>query len=185
MNDEPPIIGFWEYRKNIIIFALGAVVIVMLCVLVWLAIQVANNNAVESTTSGNVTVTNSANGNATPTEQEIIPKVGTITQPQVPVSDMAQVEVDITSVGFSPATITISKGQSVIWTVRGGNGSWIVSNPSDLYPVKAVCAGANSLFNSCGELKLGDSFRMVFNNIGTWTYYDKLNPNSTGTVVVQ
>ena len=109
------------------------------------------------------------------------PKVG-IVQPVVPITEQANVVIDITAVGFSPAVVTIKPGQSVIWTNRDRASHWIVPDPTDPYPSNGTCGSA---LNSCQALALGQSFRFTFSKAGTWGYYDKLNPKFAGEIVVQ
>lgn len=84
------------------------------------------------------------------------------------------VEVDLTDQGFSPATVTIKKGQAVHFVNKSSNQMWIASNP---HPVHTDYPGFD-------ELQAADTYDFTFNNAGTWGYHDHLSPTTKGTVVV-
>ena len=107
-----------------------------------------------------------------------VPKDGLISQVVVPIEKQADAIIDITTVGFSPQKVNIKAGQSVIWTNRDKALHWVVIGPS---AQKGICDGA---MDSCRGLKQGESFRATF-KVGTWNYFDKLNPKFTGTVIAK
>ncbi len=84
------------------------------------------------------------------------------------------VEVDLTDQGFSPATVTIKKGQTVHFVNKSSNQMWIASNP---HPVHTDYPGFD-------ELKTADTYDFTFDKVGTWGYHDHLSPSTMGTVVV-
>jgi plastocyanin len=101
------------------------------------------------------------------------------TAQDVPVTfTLAQAEVNITSRGFSPQTVSIKKGQAVSWT----NKTFIKHQvTSDAQPTSNGSAG----FKGQGALLQTDLFLVTFKTSGTFTYHDELNPSLTGTVIVQ
>jgi plastocyanin len=179
MDDESRVI-IYRSKRGIVMWALVIVIVILASLSAWLFSVVRQNGSISSLSYSSVVVGNGTN--STTTVKQSIPAVGVISQAFVPVSSMADDEIDVTAIGFSPDSITISKGQSIVWTVRDDNSHWIESNPSSPYPEKGSCG---SLFNTCDAIGLGSSFRMVFNDVGTWSYYDKLNPQFTGTVTVK
>ncbi len=130
---------------------------------------------------GGTTQGGTTSGNGQPAPEKYVPKDGVISQVMEPVEKQANQVIDITSVGFSPADINIKIGQSVIWTNRDKGQHWVIVSSANPYPEKGSCG---SSFNSCRGLKLGENFRQTFGVPGRWAYYDKLNPNFTGTVLV-
>ena len=101
------------------------------------------------------------------------PQDGAI-QPVIPLAEQADYIVDITPVGFSPDILRVKKGNSVIWTSRDKYNSHQIVSTGTKYP------GMDS-----PPLKLGESWRVTFNTVGTWTYQDKLHPNLKGTIIVE
>lgn len=80
--------------------------------------------------------------------------------------------------GFSPNTITIKKGDTVIFQNKTGKPASVASgaHPTHLlYPE----------FDQYKTDQRGkDEFRFTFEKVGTWKYHDHLNANMTGTVIV-
>lgn len=88
-------------------------------------------------------------------------------------------QISITDKGFNPATITIKVGQAVTWTNDGKKQHQIASDP---HPTDDALAD----LNDDAPLLTGDSFSYVFEEAGTYTYHDELNPlGLNGTVIVE
>ncbi len=79
-------------------------------------------------------------------------------------------QVHIDNFQFSPATLTVPKGTTVTWI-----------NQDDM--VHTVTSAAQ-VFSSA-SLETDDSFSYTFTTPGTYTYYCKLHPRMTATVIVQ
>lgn len=92
---------------------------------------------------------------------------------------VADVTVDVTASALQPETIKIKKGGSVTWINKDTSPHHIASDP---YPEASTLPGLNS-----GEaLSSGDSYTHTFEEVGTFTYHDQLNPSILkGTVVVE
>jgi plastocyanin len=83
-------------------------------------------------------------------------------------------EVVITASGFEPATIKISKGQSLTWINEDSAVHQLAADQPELADL------------AIDELDTGDSLDFTFEESGTFTYYDPLNPNSfKGAVIVE
>lgn len=94
--------------------------------------------------------------------------------------------VEITSAGFSPNTLTINAGETVIFVNKDLIPHWPASaiHPTHtVYPEPGGCIG--SRFDACHGLSGGEIFSFTFNQKGTWRYHDHLDPSLTGTIVVQ
>ncbi len=78
---------------------------------------------------------------------------------------------------FSPQTIRVKAGQSVVWTNQGGDISNLaVSDGSDL---KADLLSGTQLY-------AGETFSYVFTQPGTYHFYDATSPlRSANTVIVE
>lgn len=95
-------------------------------------------------------------------------------------------DVEITSSGFSPKTITISQGDSVTFTNTVSGKSWPASavHPTHtVYPETGGCIG--SKFDACQGLEMGESYTFTFDEVGTWNYHDHLSPSDTGKIIVE
>ena len=79
-------------------------------------------------------------------------------------------QVHIDNFQFSPATLTVPKGTTVTWT-----------NQDDM--VHTVTS-ATRVFSSA-SLETDDIFAYTFTTPGTYTYFCKLHPHMTATVIVQ
>ncbi len=78
------------------------------------------------------------------------------------------VAVEITGFAFVPATVTISKGTTVIWTQKD-------SAPHTVKGTDFVS----------GTLSQGQTFSHTFNETGTFNYVCSIHTTMTGTIIVQ
>lgn len=92
---------------------------------------------------------------------------------------IADVTVEVTASALQPQTVKIKKGASVTWVNKDTGPHHIASDP---YPEATLVPSLNS-----GEpLSTGDSYTHTFEDSGTFTYHDQLNPTVLkGTVVVE
>ncbi len=86
-------------------------------------------------------------------------------------------QVALTANGFSPATITIQKGDTVIWTNKSGTTATVNSNP---HPTHTDYPPLN-----LGSFNNGATLSLTFPNTGTYGYHNHLNPSQMGSVVVK
>lgn len=85
--------------------------------------------------------------------------------------------VTLTANGFSPATITVKKGDTVTFTNKSGADAQINSDPHpihNLYP-----------FLNLGRITDGQSLSVVIPQKGTFTYHNHLDPSERGTIIAQ
>lgn len=78
--------------------------------------------------------------------------------------------VNIYSSGFSPATVTVTEGDTVVWTNRDTANHQVLASKGEF--VSAI-------------LHPGNQFSFTFRAAGTYRYSDELHPRLTGTVVVK
>ena len=100
--------------------------------------------------------------------------------------ETSQTTIEISSSGFSPSTLTISKGTTVTFINRDSSTHQPASNPHPAhtgYPEEGTCSG--SAFDSCNGLSQGESWSFTFDEVGTWRYHDHLNSGMAGTIIVQ
>lgn len=153
-----------------IVIAIIAVVIIVL-----LAVVLPNNQS-------------SGNG-VTPED-----KTSTINLPSPTAGTGAQTHtVEITSSGFSPKTLEIKQGDTVVFLNKDTNPHWPASamHPTHtVYPGSGISKCGTSeqsmIFDACEEINQGESFTFTFNEIGSWNYHDHLNPGAFfGTIKVK
>ncbi|MFH1354403.1 MAG: cupredoxin domain-containing protein [bacterium] len=77
--------------------------------------------------------------------------------------------VSMTDVGFSPETITVTQGNTVKFVNNGQALHWPVSD----------------IFDAERGIATGDEYTFTFSEVGTWPFYDHLNPQLKGSVVVE
>ena len=94
--------------------------------------------------------------------------------------------------GYSPATITIKKGQTVVWKNESSKKMWTASamHPTHkVYPGTDITAcGTQTLmpmFDACAGTVPGENWSFKFDNAGTWKYHNHMNSSHYGTVVVE
>lgn len=111
------------------------------------------------------------------TEPPLVPALQTTSEEHV---------VNYTSSGFSPQTIDIKSGDTVIFKNQSSINVWPASavHPTHaVYPTAGGCIG--STFDACKGISPGNSWSFKFETKGSWKYHNHLNPGQNGTVVVQ
>ena len=100
--------------------------------------------------------------------------------------------VIITSSGFSPSTLEISKGESVTFINKDSAKHWPASaaHPTHkIYPnsdIKKCGTDEQSrIFDACHGLANGESFSFTFSEGGEWKYHDHLSPGTGGVIIVR
>jgi predicted lipoprotein with Yx(FWY)xxD motif len=79
-------------------------------------------------------------------------------------------QVTIQNFAFSPQTITVTPGTTVIWTNKD-SANHTVTSDTDAWP-------------DSGNLATNRTFSHTFANAGTYTYHCALHPSMTGKVIV-
>ena len=100
--------------------------------------------------------------------------------------------IEISSSGFNPQTLTIQKGETLVFKAVDSSNRWPAS---DIHPThkaypgsdiqKCFEDGISNIFDSCGGLSEGSSFEFIFDEVGNWKYHDHLQPGKKGTIIVQ
>ena len=111
--------------------------------------------------------------------------------PETSIDTSNEHTIEITSSGFSPKTLDVKKGDKVNFINKGTSDSWPASviHPTHLaYPgsdiKKCGTAEAVNIFDACKGLAQEESYSFTFDEIGSWSYHDHLNPSKTGTIIV-
>lgn len=95
--------------------------------------------------------------------------------------------ITYTDAGFNPASIAITKGQTVRWMNNSSASVWPASavHPTHgVYPQKSSSDCLGSSFDSCRGLAKGESWDFIFSSVGSWKFHNHLNASKTGSVTV-
>lgn len=119
------------------------------------------------------------------TQQQTLPQQNQSLNPIQPPAN-AQNIITYTDSGFSPSTLTVKKGDTVIFKNTASDDMRVASNPHPRhngYPTTGGCV--SSTFDSCSDIKPDTSWSFTFDIVGTWGFHNHLNPSEGGTIVVQ
>lgn len=148
----------------------------------------ATNTNVDTSTNNTNTDTSTTTGNTTNTSND---NETSDTSPDPETTSPVTHTVSIIFAGFSPSTLIISSGDTVIFVNDDSSQHWPASNRHPIhtdYPGSGIskCGSSeeDSIFDSCGGIAPGDSYQFQFNDVGTWEYHDHLKPGLTGVVEV-
>ena len=100
--------------------------------------------------------------------------------------------ISATDSGFSPSSITIKKGETIMFMSESLQPSWPASA---IHPTHTVYPGSDirkcgtqeqsAMFDACKGLAKGEGWTFGFDIPGTWKYHDHLNPSHYGTIIVE
>lgn len=113
----------------------------------------------------------------------------TLVTPQPPLSQAPVAEkktIIYTDTGYSPSSLTIKKGETVIFKNQSSRSMWPASafHPTHKeYPTTGGCLG--STFDACKGVQPGGSWSFTFNFAGGWKYHDHLSPTNFGAILVK
>lgn len=99
--------------------------------------------------------------------------------PTIPTPTQISTGLTITFDGksFTPANLTVKKGQTVKFVNNSSNSMWVAANPfptSSEYPA----------FNEKSGVASGSSWSFTFDKTGTWFYHNHYIPALGGKIVV-
>lgn len=80
--------------------------------------------------------------------------------------------------GFSPPSMTIKAGETVMFRNESSRDMWVASAP---HPVHTDYPG----FDAKKGYKKGEVYSFTFDKIGTWKFHNHLNPTDFGSVAVE
>ena len=100
--------------------------------------------------------------------------------------------ISATDSGFSPSSITIKKGETIMFMSESLQPSWPASaiHPTHtVYPNSSIAkcgtTEEDGMFDACKGLAKGEAWTFGFDIPGTWKYHDHLNPSHYGTIIVE
>ena len=125
--------------------------------------------------------------------QQPLNTAGVINNPEENSQGTAGNVIKITSSGFTPSELTISRGETVTFINKDTEEHWPASaqHPTHtIYPgsniEKCGTAEQESIFDACHGLSPGESWSFTFNEVGTWNYHEHLDISfGFGKVIVQ
>jgi len=100
-------------------------------------------------------------------------------------------EIEMTSSGFSPATLNIKQGDKVTFVNKDSSAHWPASA---MHPTHTVYPGSDikkcgtneerNIFDACNDIPPGESWSFTFNEKGNWGYHDHLSASLFGKIIV-
>lgn len=95
--------------------------------------------------------------------------------------------------GYSPSTLEIKQGETVVFQNQSSAAMWTASA---VHPTHRLYSGTSlsehcgspaekDSFDACRGIQPGESWSFQFNKKGTWQYHNHLNATHTGTIVVK
>jgi len=101
--------------------------------------------------------------------------------------------VTLTDEGFTPETVTVSRGETVRFVNQSARGMWVGSDDHPTHTeydgttTREHCAdGVNTTgtFDQCASAPAGSFWEYTFEKSGTFGYHNHTGASHTGTVVV-
>lgn len=83
--------------------------------------------------------------------------------------------ISYTDSGFSPATITVKAGSTVVFENQTAKSMWVASDPHPIH----------TGYSKFDQRSSGDSYSFTFTEPGAYRYHNHLSPQDRGTVVVE
>lgn len=123
----------------------------------------ATTQTTTTTTSNTQTTTGGATTNTTVT---------------VTTSPVKTLTVNYTDAGFSPASVSINKGDTVKFMNNSNGGMYVASGPHPIHT-------NYSAFDAKRSYAKGESYSFTFDNVGSWGYHNHVSPSQSGTVIVK
>lgn len=91
-----------------------------------------------------------------------------VTQPApTPVLNQVIRNVNITGFAFSPASLTVRKGETIVWTNKD--------------PAPHTVTGGDLKSNALGQ---NETYSFTYDKTGSFSYYCSLHPSMKGTITV-
>ncbi len=109
----------------------------------------------------------------------IFPKTNTQTPSTTTTTPTSkEITISMTDNSFSPSSISINKGDTIVFVNNGSNAHWPASNTHpthEIYPE----------FDPRRPISPGSLWEFKFDKSGSWKMHDHLSPGITGTITVK
>jgi plastocyanin len=90
----------------------------------------------------------------------------------------AKTIISMTDEGYSPSTVTIKQGETIVFENNSSMDNWPASN---IHPTHEIY----SEFDPKRPIASGDSWSFTFDQAGIWRFHDHLTPSFVGTITVE
>lgn len=107
-----------------------------------------------------------------PSPTEAVPTVATTSG-----KTTQKTTVEYANKGFTPKSITVKIGTTIVWVNKGKGQMWVASAP---HPAHTDLPG----FDQLKSASSGGTYSYTFTKVGNWKYHSHVNPSDTGVVVV-
>jgi len=101
--------------------------------------------------------------------------------------------VTLTDSGFSPASVSIARGETVRFINESSRGMWVATDEHPTHTeydgtsTREHCANdvnTGTSFDQCASVEKGDYWDYTFTKSGTFSFHNHVGASNTGTVVV-
>lgn len=102
--------------------------------------------------------------------------------------------ITLTDAGFTPASVTVSKGETVRFINQSSRGMWVGSDDHPTHTdydgtsTREHCAdgtSTNGTFDQCASVATGEFWDYTFEKAGTFGFHNHVGASSKGEVVVK
>ena len=102
--------------------------------------------------------------------------------------------ITLTDAGFSPATVTVARGETVRFVNESSRGMWVGADEHPTHTeydgtsTREHCAdgaSTNGTFDQCAAVPKGEYWDYTFEKTGTFGFHNHVGSSSTGTVIVR
>lgn len=115
---------------------------------------------------------------ATTTPEVTTPTTPTPTNTGVKMNSKGEYIITYNGVNFSPKTLSIPNGKSVVFINQSSKSMWVAS---DSHPDH----GDYPEFDQDKTVGVGGSYHFTFIKAGVWGFHNHINPKATGTITVK
>lgn len=102
--------------------------------------------------------------------------------------------ITLTNSGFSPASVTVARGETVRFINDSSRGMWVGADEHPTHTeydgtsTREHCANGTNTgtsFDQCASIEKGEFWDYTFEKTGTFGFHNHVGASNTGTVVVQ
>ena len=155
----------------------GGVVVIIVIIGGWFLLSSTPAKAPTTITQTPVTTTPTTSSTTTVTTTTTVSKTG--------------VTILYSDQGFSPSSITLPLGSTVMFVNQSTKNMWVASA---MHPTHIVYSGTslsehcpdtnNSTFDQCVAVTQGNTFSFTFNKEGIWKYHNHTSSGDRGTITI-
>ncbi|MES2931585.1 MAG: hypothetical protein V4682_02700 [Patescibacteria group bacterium] len=134
-----------------------------------------------------------APSNEATVEENAMESAGTVMENEEDGGPAFQV-ITLTENGFSPASVTVARGETVRFINDSSRGMWVGADEHPTHTeydgtsTREHCAnGMNTgtSFDQCASVNKGDFWDYMFEKTGTFGFHNHVGASNTGTVIVR